>query len=119
MEQAQLTHEITEYGNLLITANDTAKQELKEAFQNGGRLLAWALFAKLLHEKFWLFEASDLGYLSEAPLLVPFDDIYPNDDGDWIFHDEENANQYFYGDYMIKFFFEELFTKGAVLFSKI
>lgn len=104
-------------GNLKITRNRKDKQELREmlAKTNDDRLL----MAELLEFTGWqpngqlyLISPEDVGALTDSPIIT--DDMTIEDDGAITVHGEV----YWYPNYMVSNFMEELLRDGKTIFTK-
>jgi hypothetical protein len=102
-------------GNLLITLDDGAEEDLKEIIERAGN--TDAILTDLLDASGYLgnnwFEAA--GVLTEAPIIA-YGAIYDEDEEIDMAIDYEKA--WYYSDYQIKSFAEELLNEGKVIFKK-
>lgn len=95
---------------LCITCSSYEQNELKKLFKKNEKDFSLDdeenfLFGNLLHDSYILTTADVLGCLSEAIVVYfPF---------------TENEDIFFYSDYLIKSFLEDLMNYGEVIFKKI
>lgn len=102
-------------GNLLLTADNEARQELAEAYAAGGYPRAERCISEELHENMEFVQPEEIGALTDAPILAFCDDLdYPDNDDRILI---EGASVYYFGDYAITDPFEQLKNRGRVVFS--
>jgi hypothetical protein len=101
-------HEINQYGNLVLSADDETRQYLTDL---GGEIQSDAAmvdaFEHLTANGLHWTHPGDIGALTDAPILA---------DGDI---NEESTNIWFYDDYMLRSPLQELRDNGRVTFTKL
>jgi hypothetical protein len=103
-------------GNLLITLDEGAKEELQEIIERAGN--TDAILTDLLDASGYLGNGYEetTGVLTEAPILA-YGAIYDEDEEIDMPIDYEKV--WVYDDYQISSFAEELLNKGEVIFKKV
>ncbi|ARK07590.1 hypothetical protein LAV_00215 [Sphingobium phage Lacusarx] len=99
---------------LIVTADNSARSELADAYALGGYPRAEMLVIDNLHEAFELIDPAALGALTDAPILMASDDTGIDDDGARTFTD--GAPVYWYPNYCISDPWEALKNTGRVVF---
>lgn len=106
-------------GDLKITANNEARRMIADGARSYGYNGAEQVVGELLHELYEFVRPEDIGALTDAPILCGSDDCYYADDGEFTLHDAGNVPVYWFPDYCIRDPWEELRSKGYVIFSVV
>lgn len=99
---------------LRLTLGNEGRAELAEALRDGGYPRGESLVAEWLHEAFEFIRPEEIGALTDGPILVDCDDLDYPDTGDRVIRDD--AQVYWFSDYMIRDPWGELSRKGRVDF---
>ena len=103
-------------GNLLLTADNETRSDLAHAYRSGGYPRAESDVQDGLHEVFAFIAPEDIGALTEAPILTPYDECEFPDDGHG-FTPLPGAPVYWFPDHAVRDPWQELARKGRVEFQ--
>jgi hypothetical protein len=113
-----MRHTVLPNGNLMLTASNTDRSALAEAYRLRGYYGAEMLISEAFHELLTFIQPEHIGALTDAPILT--DDADYSDEamarGGPVPHDDVAV--WWFPDYMVIDPWAELTRKGRVVFTK-